>query len=86
MGWVTGPVVYALIWWTVLFAVLPIGTRTTVRPDAVSGWRGAPEQPRLWRKALLISVVSAVIWLGVWWLVRSPYLSFRHGPLALHVN
>jgi len=86
MGWVTGPVVYALIWWTVLFAVLPIGIRPQTRADAVSGWRGAPERPKLVRTALIVTLVSAVVWVGVWWVVQSPYLSFRHGWLALHGN
>lgn len=27
MGWFTGCVLYLLIWWTVLFAVLPLGVR-----------------------------------------------------------
>ncbi len=84
MGWVTGPVVYALIWWTILFAVLPLGARPEAKADPASGWRGAPAQPNLWRKAALVTVISAVIWVGVWALVRSPWLSFRHGWLALH--
>lgn len=80
----TGTIVYALIWWTVLFAVLPIGTR----PDAAGspdsgGWRGAPEQPLLLRKVLATTVVSAVLWLGVYALVESDWLSFRSGWLAL---
>ncbi len=83
MGWVTGIAVYVMIWWLALFAVLPIGARPDLRPDPHSGWRGAPVAPALWKKALLTSVVAAVIWLAVWWLVRSPYLSFRHGWLAL---
>ena len=40
MNWFTGVVLYALIWWTVLFAVLPIGTRPIDDPDQQSGWRG----------------------------------------------
>ena len=47
MNWFTGCVLYVLIWWTVLFAVLPIGTHPVEEPDKSTGWRGAPEQPRL---------------------------------------
>ena len=42
MNWFTGLVVYVLIWWTVLFAVLPISTRPVDDADERSGWRGAP--------------------------------------------
>jgi predicted secreted protein len=80
----TGVIVYTLIWWTVLFAVLPIGTRpdTEGGPDS-GGWRGAPERPLLLRKILATTVVSAVLWLGVYALVESDWISFRSGWLAL---
>ena len=45
MNWFTGCVLYILIWWVTLFAVLPIGTQAVERPDEVSGWRGAPARP-----------------------------------------
>ena len=78
MGWFTATVLYALIWWTVLFAVLPFGTRPVADADeAAGGWRGAPAGPRLWRKVFATTLVSAVIWAGGVALIDSPYLSFR---------
>lgn len=80
----TGVIVFVLIWWTALFAVLPIGTRPDSRGDAASGgWRGAPERPLLLRKVLATTAISAVLWLGVYALVESDWLSFRSGWLAL---
>ena len=80
----TGVIVYALIWWTALFAVLPIGTRPDPEGDPSSGgWRGAPERPLLLQKALVTTVLSAVLWLGVYALVESDWISFRSGWLAL---
>jgi predicted secreted protein len=86
MSWVTGIAVYVMIWWTVIFAVLPIGAHPDSRPDPRSGWRGAPATPALWKKALVTTAVAAVLWVVVWWVVQSPYLSFRHGWLALPSN
>ncbi len=86
MGWFTGCVLYALIWWTTLFAVLPTGTRARAEPDAASGWRGVPEHPHLGRKVIATTLVAAVIWLVLFLVIRSPYLSFRHGWLALPDN
>ena len=83
MGWFTGVVLYALIWWTTLFAVLPLGTRAVVAPDATSGWRGAPEHPHLVRKAIITTLVAAIIWFVLFLVIQSPYLSFRHGWLAM---
>lgn len=84
MTWFTGVVVYLLLWWMVLFAVLPFGTRPDVEgdPDA-GGWRGAPVAANLGRKAIATTIVSAIIWVGVWALISSDWLSFRSGVFAL---
>lgn len=83
MGWFTGCVLYALIWWVCLFAVLPWGVRPHAQPDPVTGWRGAPEQPKLLRAVIATTIVAAIVWLGAFWLISSPYLSFREGILAM---
>lgn len=82
MNWVSGIVLYIIIWWTALFAVLPIGAKPVAQADDATGWRGAPERPRLLMKMLLTTAVSAVIWLGAYWVIASDYLSFRDGVLA----
>ena len=65
-----------------MFAVLPIGTRPVVRPDDKSGWRGAPEQPRILRKVVITTIVTIFLWTGSYLLIRSDYVSFRHGFFA----
>ena len=82
MNWFTGSVVYVLIWWLVLFAVLPVGTRPAEQPDAATGWRGAPENPRLWRKVITTTIIAGVIWGAVDLLILSDWISFRHGYFA----
>ena len=83
MSWFTGAVLYVLIWWTVLFAVLPWGTRPMADADPLTGWRGVPEQPRMGRKLLATTLVSAVVWALCALLITSSWLSFRSGFLAL---
>ena len=83
MNWVTAVVLYLLIWWIVLFAVLPVGTRPEAEPDANSGWRGAPAKARIGRKMLATTLVAALVWGGCMALIRSDWISFRHGWLAL---
>jgi predicted secreted protein len=76
MGWVTGIAVYVVIWWTVLFAVLPWG----VRPNGEAGKGfepGAPANPRLLMKALATSAISAVLWLALYAVVESGLISLR---------
>lgn len=82
MNWFTGLVLYVLIWWTVLFGVLPLGTHPVADADSQTGWRGAPEHPQLLRKAIITTLVATVAWFGAYLLITSPYVSFRHGWFA----
>ena len=65
---VGGVVVYLLIWWVVLFTMLPIGVRGQWEEGGpVKGSEpGAPAAPRLWRKALWTTLISAVLWLALY--------------------
>jgi predicted secreted protein len=76
MAWVTGIVVYVLVWWITLFAVLPLWV-TPAEPDDPGHAAGAPQRPRLILKMAITTVVSALIWVAIYLLVRSPWLSFR---------
>jgi predicted secreted protein len=82
MNWFTGLVLFVMIWWTALFAVLPIGTKPMVQPDDKSGWRGTPERPNILRKVIVTTIVASVLWTGSYLLIRSDYISFRHGFFA----
>ena len=76
MGVYTSIAVYLTIWWTVLFAVLPLGVRRAENPGKGEE-RGAPERPDLVRKAIITSVVAAVLWMGFYLLHRADVFSFR---------
>jgi predicted secreted protein len=76
MACVTGIVVYVLVWWITLFVVLPLWV-TPAEPGDPGHAAGAPRQPRLLLKMAITTLVSAVIWLAIYLLVRSPWLSFR---------
>jgi predicted secreted protein len=76
MGWVTGIILYVIIWWITLFAVLPLWV-TPAEPDDLGHAAGAPQRPHLLRKMALATVVSGLIWVAVYLVIRSPWLSFR---------
>lgn len=70
MNWYTGIMMYIIIWWCVLFAVLPIGVRTPEEAgvDAVPGQvPSAPVRPRLVMKALLTTAIAAVLFAAFWY-------------------
>jgi predicted secreted protein len=55
--------IYFIIWWVVLFAVLPWGVRSQHEAgDVVPGSDpGAPAIHRVWRKVLVTTVIASVI-------------------------
>jgi predicted secreted protein len=61
--------VYFIIWWAVLFAVLPIGVRNAHEAGAEippGTDAGAPVNPNLLRKALLTTVIAAIVFVFVY--------------------
>lgn len=79
MHWFTAVVLYTMIWWTVLFAVLPFGTIPVADADSATGWRGAPAKPLIGRKLLATTLVAAVLWTVAMLIIRSGWWSFRPG-------
>jgi predicted secreted protein len=63
-----GLALYFIIWWTVLFAVLPLGVRTQAEAgDVVPGTPGsAPAAPRLLRVVVITTLAACVIFGIVW--------------------
>jgi predicted secreted protein len=69
MTWFTGIAIYLTIWWTVLFAVLPLGTVTHAEAGidkGDGGDPGAPVDPKLKRKFITTTWVSAIVFAGLW--------------------
>ena len=71
MGIGTSIAIFLTIWWTVLFAVLPLGNKTYAElgMDVTDGGDpGAPYKPNLRRKFFTTSWVALVV-VGIIWLV-----------------
>lgn len=68
-----GLALYFMIWWMVLFAVLPFGVRTQGEAGNVTPGTpaSAPEKPRLVRVFAINSVLAAVVFSGVWYVMES---------------
>ena len=63
MSLATAIAVYFIIWWIVLFAVLPWGARSQAEGgEVVSGSDpGAPVLPRLWWKLLWTTLIAGAL-------------------------
>ncbi|HXM31873.1 MAG TPA: DUF1467 family protein [Xanthobacteraceae bacterium] len=62
-AWVLAAAIYFVLWWIVLFAVLPWGIESQEEAGDISPGSdpGAPVQPLLLRKAIATTLISAVI-------------------------
>ena len=62
MGISTGIAIYFLIWWLVLFTVLPWGVRAQGHDSPAGTDPGAPAIPRLRNKLIWTTAVTTVVW------------------------
>lgn len=83
MGIGTYIAIYFIVWWVVIFAVLPFGIRSQHEDGAVEDGTepGAPLRPLLLRKALITTVIAAVI-VGVFaWSLETGRLTLDMFPM-----
>jgi predicted secreted protein len=83
MSVTTALAIFFIIWWVVLFAVLPWGVRSQHESGEIAPGTdpGAPAAPNLGRKLVWTTVVTAVIFAGCY-LVYSHRLITIEGLMA----
>ena len=79
MTWLTGVMVYIVIWWVVLLTVLPWGVKVPDNPEPGHA-TSAPQNPMMWRKALITTLIATVLWGVAYWLIESEWLTLRPAP------
>ena len=79
MGPVSGLVLFAVIWFLVLFVVLPLRLETQGdRGEIVPGTQaGAPANLNMWKKARVTTYVAIVIWAVVATVIWSEIVTVR---------
>ncbi|MBT3536830.1 MAG: DUF1467 family protein [Rhodospirillaceae bacterium] len=80
MNLVSGLMIYAIIWWMVLFMVLPFGVRTVREEggEVVEGQAAsAPVKPRVFRKMLVTTLIATLIMAGIIAVVEAELIDFR---------
>ncbi len=73
----TGILVFTLIWWVVLFTVLPWGLRV---PDEQEPGHAssAPTNPNLVKKFIITTVIATLLFGVAYFLIESDLISFRN--------
>jgi predicted secreted protein len=79
MTWLGTAVVFAIVWWLVLFMVLPFGAAPPghVEPGMADS---APAKPRLLLKVAITTILAALITALIAWLIDSGLVHLRPQP------
>jgi predicted secreted protein len=76
MNIVSAIVIYLVLWWLVLFMVLPWGIRRTEAPEPGHD-PGAPARPMLWRKVAITTLIATILFAIIYGIVTSDLLPLR---------
>jgi predicted secreted protein len=79
MNWLSAGVVFVIVWWLVLFVVLPFGAAPPdhVEPGHASS---APARPRLGLKMLITTLIALALTATIMWVMESGLFQLR--PVA----
>lgn len=85
MSWVSGAAVFFIIWWTVLFAALPFGLKTQEESDDVTlgTVSSAPGRPHMRKAVIRTTIISLIIFGGMYYVTRVLGLGFDDIPLII---
>ncbi len=80
MGITGSIIVYVLIWWIIFFSVLPLGIQSNKEKfkDQIGGIDpGAPNNPKIGRKFLITTIITSLIFIVIYYLVKLNLLNLR---------
>lgn len=80
-----GIVVFIMIWWTVLFAILPWGNRQPEQAEAGMA-HGAPANPNIMRKFMVTTVITILLWWLVYALMEYKVIDFREAAREMEAS
>ena len=71
-------VVFVCLWWIVFFALLPIDVNRKTEGNIRGIDPGAPENPKLLKKIIYSSLITSIIFIIIYILVKYEYLNLRN--------
>ena len=76
---ITGSIViFVILWWIIFFSLLPIDVNRK-RQDIIKGTDpGAPENPKMLKKIILSTLITSLIFIILYLLVKYDYFNLRN--------
>ncbi len=83
---ISGIVVFVIVWWTVIFCVLPMGMSSTQEKADEGEYiaPGAPKFVNMKKKFILTTVISIFVWVVIYILIKVEVVNFRELSDALY--
>ena len=76
---ITGSIViYVIIWWIVFFSLLPIDVNRNKIQKIDGEDPGSPENPKILKKFIYTTIISSLLFLIIYYLVRYNYINLRN--------
>ncbi|MBM3630795.1 MAG: DUF1467 family protein [Alphaproteobacteria bacterium] len=71
-------IIYIIIWWITFFAILPIDVNR-IKVIKIDGEDpGSPENPRIIKKFIYCTVITSIIFIIIYLLIKFEYLNLRN--------
>ncbi len=82
MPLVTGIFLYFVLWWLIIFIVLPWGVKGQAEEgEVIKGSEpGAPVKARMKRKAIQTTIVTAIVWVIIFIIVEYKLIDINNIP------
>ena len=80
MGITGSLIIYVCLWWIVFFSVLPIGIVSSSEKyqERLKGNdQGAPKNPQIGMKFILTTLITTLIFIGIYYIVTNNYFNLR---------
>ena len=80
MGITGSLIVYIIIWWVVFFSLLPVGVKSNnlnYKENLEGSDPGAPKNPNIGKKFLYTTLITSIIFMGIYYIVSNNYFNLR---------
>ena len=70
-------IIFVLIWWIIFFSLLPIDVDRKHKEMVEGADKGSPENPKIIKKIIYTTIITSIIFIGIFMLVKYDYLNLR---------
>ena len=70
-------IIFVLIWWIIFFSLLPIDVDRKHKEMVEGADKGSPENPKIIKKIIYTTIITSIIFIGIFMLVKYDYFNLR---------